>query len=80
MKQHSNAYEQYCWVKQRNVVLEETIYHNGTKKVRCTSFSDCSGTGGCKNSVLNTMWEKSIVFCSSDKEISALTIDGAAGK
>ena len=68
MKKHSIAYEQYCWVKQKNVVLEETIYHNGTKKVRCTSFSDCSGNGGCKNSALSDMWGKGIAFCSPDTE------------
>ncbi len=67
-KKHSIAYEQYCWVKQKNVVLEETVFHNGTKKVRCTSFSDCSGSGGCKNTALSDMWGKSIAFCSPDAE------------
>lgn len=80
MKQHSVAYEQYCWVKQKNVVLEETIFHNGIKKVRCTSFGDCSSSGGCKNRSLSDMWGKNIVFCAPDAEISALTIDGPGGK
>ena len=68
MKQHSIAYEQYCWVKQKNVVLEETVYHNGTKKVTCTSLAECGGNGGCKNSTLSEMWGKSIVFCGPEAE------------
>lgn len=69
MKKHSVSYEQYCWVKEKNVVLEETIFHNGTKKVRCTSFADCNGSsGGCRNSSLNDLFGKSIVFCPSDME------------
>ena len=66
LKQHSFAYEQYCWVKQKNVVLEETVFHNGTKKIVCTSFLECGGNGGCKNSTLNGMWGKSITFCGPD--------------
>ena len=69
MKKHLHSYEQYCWVKQKNVVLEETVFHNGTKKVRCTSLSACGQSGGCKNSVLNGMWDKNIVFCPDQSEI-----------
>ena len=69
MKKHQHSYEQYCWVKQKNVVLEETVFHNGTKKVRCTSFSDCGRSGGCKNNVLNGLWDKHIVFCPAEAEI-----------
>ena len=66
LKQHSVSYEQYCWVKQINVVVEETIFHNGTKKIVCTSFAECGGSGGCKNSTLSEMWGKSIAFCGPD--------------
>ena len=69
MKNHLLTYEQFCWVKQKNVVLEETVFHNGTKKVRCTSFSECGKDGGCKNSSLSVMWGKSIAFCPADAEI-----------
>ena len=68
MKKHSIAYEQYCWVKQKNVVLEETVFHNGTKKVRCTLYGDCIGSGGCRNTALSDMWGKSIAFCPSEPE------------
>lgn len=58
MKQHSRAYEQYCYVKQKNIVFEETVYHNGTKSVHCTSFDACSQTGGCRNHSLCVMCNK----------------------
>ena len=35
MKSHSRSYEQYCCVKKRNVVIEETAYHDGRKFIRC---------------------------------------------
>ena len=70
MKQHSTTYEQYCWVKQKNVVLEETVFHNGTKRVRCTSFADCNGSGGCRNNALNALWGKNIPFCEARRENS----------
>ena len=66
LEQHSIAYEQYCWVKQKNVVVEETVFHNGTKKIVCTSFSECGGSGGCKNNTLSGMWGKSVAFCGPD--------------
>ena len=57
MNSHSKTYEQYCWVKQRNIVMEETIYHNGRKKVICTNLIECDSCGGCKNSILCKLWE-----------------------
>lgn len=62
MDQHSTSYEQYCWVKKRNVVLEETVFHNGTKTLRCTSLAECKKDGGCKNSVLEHLWDKKFPF------------------
>ena len=58
MKQHSKTYEQYCWVKQKNIVLEETVFHNGTKSISCAGFEECSSCGGCKNSALNGFLNK----------------------
>lgn len=49
MKQHSRTYEQYCWVMKKNIVFEETTFHNGTYSVRCSRFGDCAAAGGCKN-------------------------------
>ena len=46
MKKHSRTYEQYCWVLEKNIVFEETTFHNGTQEIRCTHDKDC---GGCKN-------------------------------
>ena len=68
MKKHSFSYEQFCWVKQKNIVLVETVFHNGTKKVMCTCFAECNGNGGCKNNTLNDLWGKSIVFCGPGAE------------
>ena len=57
MKKHSHVYEQYCWVLQKNIVFEETTFHNGTSAVRCTHLSECKRSGGCKNEIL------AVLFC-----------------
>ena len=49
MKKHARTYEQYCWVMEKNIVFEETTFHNGTQTVRCSRFGDCSANGGCRN-------------------------------
>ena len=56
MRSHSRAYEQYCWVLQRNIVFEETTYHNGTSAVCCTHLPECKRTGGCKNAILASLF------------------------
>ena len=71
MQQHSMTYEQYCWVKQKNIVLEETVFHNGTKKVRCTSYQDCTGDGGCRNNALSWLWDKRLSFCAAEENNAA---------
>ena len=48
MKNHTRAYEQYCWVRGKNVVMEETVFHNGTKAHACKSFAECQRQGGCR--------------------------------
>lgn len=52
MKKHSNTYEQYCCVLNKNVIMEEIIYHNGGKALRCTNAAACSATGGCRNRII----------------------------
>ncbi len=56
MESHSKTYEQYCWVKGKNIVMEETIFHNGTRKVICTAVCECENSGGCKNKSLKKLW------------------------
>ena len=53
---HSKTYEQFCWVKQKNIIMEETVFHNGTRKVICTNLTECEGLGGCKNKSLCRLW------------------------
>ena len=60
MKKHSRAYEQYCWVLGKNIVFEETVYHNGTNAVRCTHFKECKADGGCKNAILSELFGKNL--------------------
>lgn len=67
MRKHSKSYEQYCWVKQENIVFEETLYHNGTKRVICKNLSDCGRCGGCKNDVLKRFWENDRLFAIAEK-------------
>ncbi|MBQ7637573.1 MAG: hypothetical protein IJS90_01555 [Clostridia bacterium] len=56
MKKHSRSYEQYCWVLGKNIVFEETVFHNGTTALRCTHFYECSNNGGCKNRILSELF------------------------
>ena len=48
MKKHSNTYEQYCGVLDKNIVIEELIYHNGQKARKCTNAAACGVAGGCQ--------------------------------
>lgn len=54
MNSHSRSYEQYCCVKKRNVVIEETAYHDGRKKIRCTLHPECIK---CKNIILKIYFD-----------------------
>ena len=56
MESHSKTYEQFCWVKGKNIVMEETVFHNGLRRVICTSICDCENKGGCKNKSLKKLW------------------------
>ncbi len=56
MDRHSKTYEQYCWVKGKNIVMEETVFHNGERKVICTAVYECDQSGGCKNKSLKKLW------------------------
>ncbi len=58
MNSHSKTYEQFCWVKQRNIVMEETVFHNGEREVVCTNLSECNSCGGCRNKSLCKLWSK----------------------
>ena len=60
MKKHSRTYEQVCWVLQKNVVFEETTFHNGTCRVTCTHLGECSRCGGCKNAILQALFEGNV--------------------
>lgn len=58
MDSHSKTYEQFCWVKQRNIIMEETIFHNGNREIICTNLTECDSCGGCKNKSLCRLWVK----------------------
>lgn len=78
MNSHSKTYEQFCWVKQRNIVMEETVFHNGEREVICTNLSECNSCGGCKNKSLCKLWKKDIdtkYCCTDEKAGTALSID-----
>lgn len=57
LKKHSKSYEQYCCILEKNIVMEETVYHNGTKSIVCTCLTQCNRDGGCRNVVLRKLWE-----------------------
>ena len=49
LNRHSFTYEQYCTVVGKNIILEETTYHDGNKSIKCLHCHDCDKVGGCKN-------------------------------
>lgn len=61
MNKHKLTYEQYCCVLQQNIVLEETVFHNGTHELHCTHYAECKNCGGCKNDILKTRLKKNII-------------------
>ncbi len=61
MKKHSFTYEQYCNIVGRNIILEETTYHDGNKKLRCLNLHKCAViNGGCKNHYVIQRVEKTV--------------------
>lgn len=50
---HSRTYEQYCSIVGRNIIIEETMYHNGTKSAKCLNKNVCEKGGGCTNKILS---------------------------
>lgn len=49
MNSHSFSYEQYCHIVSKNIIIEETTFHNGTKKLKCLNYHNCEKCGGCQN-------------------------------
>lgn len=61
MNKHAYTFEQYCNIVGRNIILEETTYHNGSKKIRCLNFHKCDTlNGGCLNHYIKKRMEKAI--------------------
>jgi len=52
MDSHMKTYELYCSVIGKNIIIEETTYHNGTKCARCLNKAICDKSGGCTNKIL----------------------------
>ena len=60
MKKHSRAYEQFCWVLGKNIVFEETVFHNGTNQIACTHLKECMHNGGCRNEILAALFSENL--------------------
>ncbi len=52
MKKHLHTYEQYCCVLGKNIIIEEVVYHNGQKLLRCTQCTKCCEGSGCRNNTI----------------------------
>ena len=46
--------------------MEETVFHNGKRKVVCTNLNECDTAGGCKNRSLCRLWKKSGIDADCD--------------
>ena len=54
MDKHSYSYEQYCSVVNKNIIILETSYYDGNKKIKCLNLYKCKKEfGGCK---INSYW------------------------
>ncbi len=61
MNKHSYTFEQYCNIIGRNIILEETAYHNGERKIRCLNAHKCKTmNGGCLNSFVKKRIEATV--------------------
>ncbi len=61
MNKHSFTYEQYCNIVDKNIILEEITFHNGSKKIRCLNLHKCrNAMGGCKNRYVIRRMEKAV--------------------
>ena len=59
LDKHSFSYEQYCAIVGKNVILSETSYYNGGKKIKCLHLHRCKRElGGCKNKFVLRKQEK----------------------
>ena len=56
MNSHSKAFEQYCCILKKNIiVIEETTLNNGKRKLICTMKPHCVE---CKNKILRCYFEQ----------------------
>lgn len=59
MNQHSFTFPQYCSIVDKNIILEETTFHNGNKKIKCLNMHNCKSLmGGCRNTIILRRMEK----------------------
>lgn len=49
MNETKRTYEQFCTHLGRNVIMEEIISSDGSKKIMCTNGGCSDGEDGCKN-------------------------------
>ncbi len=41
----------------KNIIMQVTVFHNGTKRTVCTNLPNCNKIGGCKNMILRRLWD-----------------------
>ena len=46
---HCKAIEQFCSVMQKNIIIEETSFYDGSKKSECIMFPQCKN---CNNYII----------------------------
>ena len=61
MDKHSYSYELYCSIVNKNIIILETSYYDGNKRIKCLNLYKCKKEfGGCKNKFVLAKQEKSI--------------------
>ena len=59
LDKHAFTYEQNSSVVDKNIILQETSYYNGKKKIKCLNHLKCKHEfGGCKNKFVIAKQEK----------------------
>lgn len=49
MKEAKTTFEQFCTYQGKNIIVETTMYSDGTRKTRCTNLNCPYNNSKCKN-------------------------------
>lgn len=57
MTETKTTYEQFCTHQGKNIVIELTMYSDGTRKTRCTNSTCPHNKSNCQNKLIKNNWK-----------------------